>query len=228
MLLRARVIAVSTASAANVAGSASGRADLLRRAHVFIEDGAWGPTHAISNKEVVRARLAASAVARSPSPRDAAKQQQQQRGSLSPGLPPRARTFDGHGHAILVVRQEDPRVPARAAGSALPITRPRPAREHVAVGSSCRRSPSSPPRVCQRAQERERLALADLRMSTSRNPISWPRIEVRSTFAPRAQAGRGGGDRGHRTSGPANITCTGSSHRVLGVSTCAASPPRST
>jgi hypothetical protein len=40
---------------------------LLPARDVFIEDGAWGPTHAISDKEVVRALLAASAVARSPS-----------------------------------------------------------------------------------------------------------------------------------------------------------------
>src|SRR5258708_5600555 len=64
----ARVIAVSTACAANTVGSVSGRAALLHSAHVFIEDGAWGPTHAISNNEGIRALLAASAVARSPSP----------------------------------------------------------------------------------------------------------------------------------------------------------------
>jgi len=37
--------------AAPAVGPASGRADLLPARDVFIEDGAWGPTHAISDKE---------------------------------------------------------------------------------------------------------------------------------------------------------------------------------
>lgn len=64
---RSRGVNGHAADVANAVGPASGRAALLRSAHVFIEDGAWGPTHAISNKEGIRALLAASAVARSPS-----------------------------------------------------------------------------------------------------------------------------------------------------------------